>query len=296
MLGRLFRKKPKECNLILSAGGIRCLAHIGAIKALELRGWKVRSICGVSGGSIVAAPYAFGVPTSVIEDLAVGQDFNKFKQLNFPSVRRGVFKFKGLGKWIEQVVRDHGSGLQLDLNIPACSLTTANKIVFSWKLSEGVVTQVVTKDTEAAVRTSGMLLAQAIEATCSIPFIFEPKLFEGEYYVDGALWSSVPVHFYEDEDVPTFVIHVQNSHINPFYSVTKPLQVIYRVFEVFQINRLKGLKKRIKGKPIYIIEPTADNVSPLAFSLSPKVKKAIIESATVEVLAFLDDKFPSKVK
>jgi len=259
----------KECNLVLSAGGMRCLAHIGAIQALEEEGWVIKSICAISGGSIVAALYSHGVSSKDLQSLAENTDFNLFKKSNFPRFNRGLLRFNGLGKWVIDMCKIHGNpSKSIELFIAACSLTTGNKIVFN-------------NPTDAK-------LALAVEATCSIPLIFEPVQIESERYVDGALWSSAPVHFYIDSKLPTIVINAQNSHVLPFTFFDQPLKVLYRVFEVFQINRLKSLKKRIDNKPVYIFEPTAENVSALAFKASKLVKKKIIESSKLEMIEFLN--------
>ena len=49
-----------KLGLALSGGGIRGIAHVGVLKALEDNGIKVEAIGGTSAGSIVAALYAMG--------------------------------------------------------------------------------------------------------------------------------------------------------------------------------------------------------------------------------------------
>ena len=50
----------KSVALVLGSGGARGLAHIGAIEALEERGYTITSIAGCSMGSIIAGMYAAG--------------------------------------------------------------------------------------------------------------------------------------------------------------------------------------------------------------------------------------------
>ena len=50
----------KEVALVLSSGGARGLAHIGAIEALEERGYQIRSIAGCSMGALIGGVYAAG--------------------------------------------------------------------------------------------------------------------------------------------------------------------------------------------------------------------------------------------
>ena len=46
-------KGNKSLNLVLSGGGVKGIAYIGAFKALDLDGWKVLNIAGVSAGAMV---------------------------------------------------------------------------------------------------------------------------------------------------------------------------------------------------------------------------------------------------
>ncbi len=262
------RTSDKKCNVILSAGGIRALSQIGALEALEEQGWTIQKICGISAGSIVSSFYAYGTPIDRMRNLAIHQDFCQLKRLNLRQLNTGIYRFHGLGKWVRDNSIDKGYIKRCNLNIVACSLSSGNKKVF--------------------VDPIGDQLVQAIEATCCIPVIFKPISIEAEVYADGALWSSAPLHFFEDDPLPTFVINVQDSHTKFFTSFTKPFTTLYRIFEVFQINRLKSLKKRTLNKPIYIIEPEIGSISPLAFKLDPYQRLCIIEEGKKSMLKFLE--------
>src|SRR3712207_9496999 len=50
----------KDVALVLSSGGARGLAHIGAIEELTDRGYHIRSIAGNSMGALEAGMYATG--------------------------------------------------------------------------------------------------------------------------------------------------------------------------------------------------------------------------------------------
>lgn len=49
-----------KLGLALSGGGIRGIAHAGALKALEDNGVKIDVIGGTSSGSLIASLYAMG--------------------------------------------------------------------------------------------------------------------------------------------------------------------------------------------------------------------------------------------
>ena len=50
----------RDVALVLSSGGARGLAHIGAIEELEAQGYRIKSIVGCSMGAIIGGMYAAG--------------------------------------------------------------------------------------------------------------------------------------------------------------------------------------------------------------------------------------------
>ena len=52
--------KSKNVALVLSSGGARGYAHIGAIEALERRGYRITSIAGTSMGALIGGLYCAG--------------------------------------------------------------------------------------------------------------------------------------------------------------------------------------------------------------------------------------------
>jgi len=66
-----------KTGLILSGGGYRGIAHIGAIRALEEAGLTPDAIAGTSAGAVVGALYASGLSTGEMLEFFKGiQIFN----------------------------------------------------------------------------------------------------------------------------------------------------------------------------------------------------------------------------
>src|SRR5699024_7160202 len=53
-------------GIVLAGGGIRGIAHVGVLKALEDNNIKIDAIAGTSAGSIVATLYAMGYTPNYI--------------------------------------------------------------------------------------------------------------------------------------------------------------------------------------------------------------------------------------
>ena len=70
---------PPKVGLVLSGGGAKGLAHIGALKVIEESGIKVDYIGGTSMGAIVGALYASGYSAHELDSIFKKTDFIPWK-------------------------------------------------------------------------------------------------------------------------------------------------------------------------------------------------------------------------
>lgn len=59
-------------SLVLSGGGLKGLAHIGVLRALEERGLSPEMVVGSSMGSLIAAAWAAGMPIKEMTERGLG--------------------------------------------------------------------------------------------------------------------------------------------------------------------------------------------------------------------------------
>ena len=76
-------------GLVLSGGGAKGMAHIGALKVIEESGVRLDYIGGTSMGAIVGALYASGYSARELDSLFTQTDFTNLIQDDLP--RRGQF-------------------------------------------------------------------------------------------------------------------------------------------------------------------------------------------------------------
>ena len=83
--------KNLKVGLVLSGGGAKGLAHIGALKVIEESGVKIDYISGTSMGAIIGALYASGYSTDELTVMFKDFDFDKlirddFERKNYASM------------------------------------------------------------------------------------------------------------------------------------------------------------------------------------------------------------------
>lgn len=79
-----------KVGLVLSGGGAKGMAHIGALKVIEEAGIKIDYIGGTSMGAIVGALYASGYSATQLEAIFRNINFSRLISDNLP---RGVKTF-----------------------------------------------------------------------------------------------------------------------------------------------------------------------------------------------------------
>lgn len=156
-------------GIALGGGGIRGLAHIGVLRALERAGINPEVICGTSVGAIIGASYAAGMPTD--EMIGIVREL-RWTQFMKPALRRhSVLDTTVFDAFLEQVIvaRDFGE-LQCSYAAIACDSVTGDRVV----LAQGDP-------------------ARAARASSAIRYVLPPVEIDGRLLIDGIHADAVPV-------------------------------------------------------------------------------------------------------
>lgn len=162
----------KNVALVLSSGGARGFAHIGAIKVLEQHGYQITSVAGTSMGALVGAIYASGQLPEFEEWVRTLDVMEILKLTDITLSSKGFVKGKKIIGKMKEIVPERSIE---DLHIPYCAVAT--------DLIRG----------KEKVFTEGNLF-NAIRASISIPTFFQPLQIGDDFYVDGGLVNPIPIN------------------------------------------------------------------------------------------------------
>ena len=164
--------KKKNVALVLSSGGARGLAHIGAIEELEARDYRITSIAGCSMGALIAGVYAAGKIEEFREWMKTVTRKKMFELTDFSLSLNHIVKGKRIIEAIMEFVPDVAIE---DLPIPYCAvatdLTAGKEVVFN----------------------KGSLF-EAIRASISLPSFYEPVQRDGMILIDGGVINPIPLN------------------------------------------------------------------------------------------------------
>ena len=163
----------KNVALVLGSGGARGLAHIGAIEALEQRGYTITSIAGCSMGALIAGMYAAGQLQEAKEwFLHIDEPYIwRMADINLFS-GNSLVKGERIIQEIQKIVPDRPIE---QLNIP-CAIVAADMI-----------------NSEEVIFRTGSLF-QAVRASISIPLFFQPVQMEQRLLIDGGVLNPLPLN------------------------------------------------------------------------------------------------------
>ena len=161
----------KDVALVLSSGGPRGFAYIGAIEELERRGYNITSVTGCSIGSLVGGVYAAG-GLDEFKNWLFNLDNTKMLSLLDVSISKSyLVKGDKVISAIKNVVPDvRIEDLRIPYRAVATDLYTGEEVVFK----EGK-------------------LFDAIRASISIPSLFRPVKYGYHTLIDGGIINTTPL-------------------------------------------------------------------------------------------------------
>ncbi len=160
----------RSVGIVLSGGGARAYAHVGAVRAMREKGIPIDFACGSSMGAIIAASVALGWSDDEVDRRmkAAFVDTNPLSDFQLPVVSLAK------GRVVEARLKEHFTDVLIeDMVLPFFCVSS--------DLTDG----------SAYVHRTGSLV-QALRATISLPGILPPIVKPNHLLVDGALINNFP--------------------------------------------------------------------------------------------------------
>ena len=193
------QKNRPKVGVVLSGGGAKGVAHIGALKVIEKAGIPIDIICGTSMGSLVGGLYCLGYSTDFLDSLVRTQDWSTLlsdrtdpadltlrqrEEQNTYALIRGLSSDRpqqgGLirGRNLNSLFRRLCTGYLDSISFDSLPIRFAC-----------VATDLVT-NTEVDFHSG--YLVRAMRASMAIPGVFTPVRMGDSVLVDGGLRNNYP--------------------------------------------------------------------------------------------------------
>ena len=210
-------------DLVCEGGGVKGIALVGAVDALEEAGYRANRVAGTSAGAVVGALVAAGVPAARRREIMAGLDYRRFRDAGWldrvPLVGRllsllleqGVYEGRHLQRWLsdrlEEVgVRTFGDLLCDDDGASDAGQRRSRLVVLASDVTAGRLRQLPDDYAEMGLpEPFSVRVADAVRASMSIPYFYEPVRLRlpgrrPTVLVDGGMLSNFPVAVFDRTD------------------------------------------------------------------------------------------------
>lgn len=278
-------------GVALAGGGLKGLAHIGALKALEELEIKIDYLSGTSSGSMFATFYAMGFGVDEIKD----KTMQYYKMLTkIPKkpifkagtsyITSGVAKIEGLipGENIEKLVEKVATEKNIEnmnqIKIPYAiatvdTITTKECIFLSQKFN------LKNDDIDYIYNAP---IAKATRASMSFPGVFTPCQYEKYNFIDGGTKDNLPVKILKDMGADkTLALSFKIDDYKPKEDI---FSILLRTVDIFSLKDVRKAQKEadlaieIDCSGTSLLEITdADEVMQTGYDTIMKNKEKILE-------------------
>lgn len=286
----------KPHTIVLSGGGVRALAHIGALQHLHTKGIlsNVKKWIGLSAGALVAFALTIGyslhelrdicerIDFEILQDLEEGLPFSFFDKLGLDTGAR-------LKKFLTALLTVKGYNAATTfrnleekhlprLEIYATDLHTGNARCFN------------------AINTPHISIVDALRASMSLPVYFQPVIDSdtGHQLTDGAILGMYPRAYINTADgdtgilglllIPKIDYTIMENNIKDY---------ILRIFNIFCESRNKEQYERFKKTTILI---ETDSMSPVDFKMTAEIRNSLFKSGATAAENYLSRVSTNKIK
>lgn len=315
--------QPLCADLVLEGGGVLGIGHVGAISVLAEAGYTFPRVAGTSAGSIVGALLAAGMPPSRMSEIMTTLDYRRFVDRSLldripvggPLLSLlkddGVFEGGYLREWLGNLLVDE-CGVEtfgdLAVDDPDSSLPPEHRyrlVVTATDVTRGEL-RYFPWDYERAygLNPDRQLVVDAVRASMSIPFFYEPTAVVGadgatSTLVDGGVLSNFPIDVFDRTDGrrprwPTFgvkllpVLPVDAARLLPIAGLFKHGPVALAAD--LAMTTIVGRDQTQLSKPwvkVRTMQVDTGGVNPVDFGLSRAQATALFTNGRTAASRFL---------
>lgn len=281
-------KEPKV-GLVLSGGGAKGLAHIGALKVIDSLGIRVDYVAGTSMGAIIGSLYSSGYSGKQIDSIFKRVNFDAILTDYTPRASKTLYERENDEKYAVTLPFD-----KFKVKLPSALSRGQNTFNLLSKLTLHVNHIEEFKDlpipflciatnieTGQPVLLEKGSLAQAIKASGAFPSLFQPVVINNQLLIDGGVTNNYPLEELKERGMDVIIgVDVQDGLSNRLDLSSAP-EILFQINNFRTIN---DMKTKSKKTDIYIKpDITAFNVVSFDFG------KQIIENGEIGARLKMDE-------
>lgn len=267
-------------TLVLSAGGMRGLAHVGAWRALTEAGIRIDHVVGSSIGALVGAAIATGIDPDELEerarkvsrrDVAVPWRWPWWAR---GTPRPGLLRGDVLRDFVESLLPpDPDRRLSIPLDVATVDLESGELAWFAFRPADGGV-RCLPPFGGNGTHPDSPGIVDAVLASTAIPVFFPPVRIGERSFVDGGVLAPLPLRrAARTKARRVFAVDVRTSDEEeavPFHG-RGLLGVSLRTLSIATCSPSASNARAPDGIEVHRIRPEVDGVGCLDFSCNDRL-------------------------
>ena len=251
-------QQRKKVAVVLSGGGAKGVAHIGALKVIEEAGIPIDFVVGTSMGAIVGGLYSIGYTPHQLDSMVKCQDWTLLLSDKIIRSEQTMIERKNSATYLLSIPYDKKmkekslggvvkganlSNLFSELTVGYHDSIDFNKLPIPFAcVSENVV------NGNQVIFHQGTL-STAMRASMAIPFVFTPVRIDSMVLVDGGMINNFPVNIAKEMGAEIIIgIDIQNDLNGPEKLNTVPEIMT----QIIGLSGLANYEQNIKLTNTYI--------------------------------------------
>ncbi|MCM5662058.1 patatin-like phospholipase family protein [Galbibacter mesophilus] len=282
-------KADPKVGLVLSGGGAKGLAHIGALKAIEEAGVRVDYIGGTSMGAIIGALYAAGYSAHQLDSIFKETNFDILLQDKIPRSAMSFYEKSSYEKYALTLPFDKfkisfptslSKGQNL-YNLLSRLLFNVNDVENFSDLPIPFFCMATDVETGEQVKLDEGYLPRALSASAAIPSFFEPVPYGDRLLVDGGVQNNYPVDEVLAEGADIIIgVDVQD----PLLKRDKLKSATDVLVQINYYNTVNDMKDKLKRTDVHI-KPNIEPYNILSFNQGMKIIESGYEAGQNKLLS-----------
>ena len=255
-------------GISLAGGGLQGFAHIGALKALEELGIKIKYISGTSTGSAIASLYAMGYTPDEIQKICK-EKYKKILKIrkkvlcqmaiNFllhkETSVEGIIDGGLVENFINEAAKEKGKEMLSSFTSTKIAIATVDTI--SMKECLFISEELKNKDKNIDY-IKDITIGKAVRSSVAFPAIFTTSNYEKYNFLDGGTVDNLPVQVLKDMGATkTIAICFDLNKYTPSKSLEG---VLVRALDIFSHSGVEKAKE-IADIAIEIYNPNTSLLS-----------------------------------
>ncbi len=270
---------PMITTLVFSGGGMKFLAYVGVLKALDEKKLikNVKSISGTSAGSIFALLICMDYTWKELYDIMMNYNFTDMNDIDIEyfSDSYGLDSGNKIMKFVKYLIKKSPAKVGPNITFKELYMKSKKHLIITATCLNDYTIKIFDY-----INTPNLKVCNAIRMSISIPYYYTSKKYKNKIYIDGSILENLPISMFDpSENVLGFLL-----------TDTKTVDVKINSLEEFTYNLFLCIRKNIgKPGPYNIIQINTKNIGMLDFEIDNYQKINLFNSGYVDTIKYFNN-------